>query len=87
MAQRKPKSAEIEELLGDPQNLPEIARRLGQFESEEAYREFLQEWREASRASPFFIGREKSTGRLRQLAGKCVRGDRLAGLHRCPPSP
>ena len=39
-----PKTTGIESLLGDPQNLPEIARLMGQFESEEAYRRFKAEW-------------------------------------------
>jgi hypothetical protein len=34
-------------LLGDPQNLPEIARLMGQFDSEEAYERFKTEWEAA----------------------------------------
>ncbi len=30
--------------LDDVENLPEIARQLGQFESEEAYQQFRAEW-------------------------------------------
>ncbi len=40
MASRDVRPDKIESLLGDPQNLPEIARLMGQFESEEAYAKF-----------------------------------------------
>lgn len=42
-----PRSAELEELLADPQNLPEIARLMGQFDSEQAYRQFKANWEAA----------------------------------------
>jgi len=47
MPPRNPKPEEIEPLLNDPQNLPEIARLMGQFESDEAYEQFKAEWEAA----------------------------------------
>jgi hypothetical protein len=59
----EPKSDQIGPLLSDPQNLPEIARLMGQFESEEAYQRFKAKWEVAKPPA-------NASARLRQREGR-----------------